>query len=484
MSTLSKRCCAAVAFLALLAVPVGAQETPRAASLEQKLLQAVPNLIGYLQGKGFKNVGVLKFQVQKDGVLSDNVGPLNLAIAKRLEVALALANDNDEQTQIGLIKDANTVAATIKGASHLTAEGRQKLFSKRYPLAWGNEEVEPDAFLTGIAVLDPGLETMKLHVIVFGKDEASRKTVQHLDVAVDPSLLVESGSSFLLRGGADDGGLSLVPEKGKAIPKAVKDAVAAVQKDAQKALTPDEQTPVKLSIFYSAPAPPPADDLSAGRRSSGAGSKDNKTKFTPVPLEFKDGRALVPEPAEGQGIVLRLERDKSDRRYGVVVRVNGENTLFGERLAPVDCTKWVLEKGQQAFTIRGIRTETELRRFTVSSIEESKANEVNYGPDVGTISLVVFRESAGGVAPPDLPEDEQTLQRAVLPEERPRDAVALKKALREAAVAKKAPPERRGVGEPEKNGVAAPPLERVDFIPDPVPVQSVTITYYRPQTAK
>jgi hypothetical protein len=470
MSTLSKRCCAAVMFLAFLATPVWAQEPPRAASLEQSLLQAMPDVIGYLQKKGFKNVGVLKFQVQKDGVLSDNVGPLNLAIARRLEVALALANDDDEQTQIGLLKDANAVAAGIQGASHLTAEGRRKLFSKRYPLAWGGEEVQADAFLTGIAVLDPGLEKMKLHVIVFGKDEDSRKTIQHLDVAVDPSLLVDSGSSFLLRGGADDGNLALVPDKGKTIPQALKDAVTAVKKDARKALTPDAQTPVRLSIFYSAPPPP--------------GVKETRPKFTPVPLEFKDGRALVPEPAEGQGIVLRLERDKSGRRYGVVVRVNGENTLFGERLAPVDCTKWVLEKDQPVFTIRGIRTETELRRFKVSSVAASKANEVNYGPDVGTISLVVFRESAAGAVPPELPEDERAVQRGVLPADRPRDAAALKKALREGTAAKKGPPPQRGLGEAEKNGSSAPPLERVDFVADPIPIQSVTITYYRPQPVK
>jgi hypothetical protein len=226
---------------------------------------------------------------------------------------------------------------------------------------------------------------------------------------------------------------------------------------------------VKLSIFYSAPQPP--------------GSKDSKAKFISVPLEFQDGRALVPEPAEGQGIVLRLERDKTDVRYGVVVQVNGENTLFGERLAPLDCTKWILEKGQAPFTIRGIRTETTLRRFKVSSVDVSKSNELNYGPDVGTISLVVFRESAGGVAPLDLPEEELAVQRTALPADRPKDAAELKKLLKGVGAEKKDPP-LRGLGEAEKDGVSAPALERIDFIPDPIPIQSVTITYYRPQATK
>jgi hypothetical protein len=449
-----------------LAAGVRGQDESAPGTLEKELVKVAPKLIGYLQGKGFKNVGVLKFQVQKDGVLSDNVGPLNLAIAKRLEVALALANDDDEQTQIGLIKDANTVAATIKGASHLTPEGRRKLFGKRYPLAWGDEEVEPDAFLTGIAVLDPGLEKMKLHVIIFGKDEDSRKTVQHLDVAVDPSLLVESGSSFLLRGGGDDGlPPKIVPEKGKAIPKEVKEAVAVAKQDAKKALAPEKgkTLPVTVDIGYGAPPPP--------------GTKE-KAKFVRVDLDFKDNRAVIPEPAEGQDVVLVVRRDNSKARYGVVVMVNGENTLFRERLTPLDCTKWVLEPGQKPFVVRGFRTETNLLPFKVSSVASSKTNEVNYGPDVGTISVVVFRESGGGEPPANLPADEEAVVRGLLPSGPVKDAAALKESLRKGAgdAAQKKKLALRGLIESQE-GVTARELERAEFIPDPIPIQSLIITY-------
>jgi hypothetical protein len=461
-------------WLALLALVVAmtagvrAEDAPAPATLEKELVKVAPKLIGYIQGKGFRNVGVLKFRVHKDGVVSDNVGPLNLAIARRLEVALALANDDDEQTQIGLIKDANGVAAGIKGASHLTAERRQKLFGKRYPLAWGDEEVEPDAFLTGVAELDPGLEKMKLHIIIFGRDEASHKTIQHLDVAVDPSLLVESGSSFLLRGGADGGPPKIVPEKGKSIPKEVKDAVAIAKQDAKKALAPEQgkPLPVTVEIGYGAPPPP--------------GSKE-KGKFVRVDLDFKDNRAVIPEPAEGQDVVLLIHRDNSKLRYGVVVMVNGENTLFKERLTPLDCTKWVLEPGQKPFAIRGFRTETSLLPFKVSSVTESKANEVNYGPDVGTISVVVYRESGGGEPPANLPADEEAVVRGLLPAGKIKDATALKEALRKGATdaAQKKKLALRGGGGliESKEGVPASELERAEFIPDPIPIQSLIITY-------
>jgi hypothetical protein len=452
--------------LALTAAAVRAQDEPAPGTLEQELVKVAPKLIGYLQGKGFKNVGVLKFQVQKDGVLSDNVGPLNLAIARRLEVALALANDNDEQTQIGLLKDANAVAAGIQGASHLTAEGRRKLFSKRYPLAWGDEEVEADAFLTGIAVLDPGLDKMKLHVIVFGKDEDSRKSIQHLDVAVDPSLLVETGSSFLLRGAADDGlPPKIVPEKGKTLPKEVKEAVTAAKQDAKKALAPEKgkTLPVTVDIGYGSPPPP--------------GTKE-KGKFLRVNLDFKDDRAVIPEPAEGQEVVLVVRRDNSKARYGVVVMVNGENTLFKERIKPLDCTKWVLEPGQKPFVIRGFRTETSLLPFKVSSVAASKANEVNYGPDVGTISVVVFRESGGGEPPANLPPDEEAVVRGLLPAGPVKDAAALKEALRKGAgdAAQKKKLALRGLIESQE-AATAKELERAEFIPDPIPIQSLVISY-------
>src|SRR5262249_48446573 len=100
-------------------------------SLELALVKQAPQLVRALRDKGYRRVGVLKFLVTKDGSrFSDNVGTLNLTLAQRLEVALVLANGPKET--LGILRDASAVAATVKGANHLTRDGRLKLFNAEY----------------------------------------------------------------------------------------------------------------------------------------------------------------------------------------------------------------------------------------------------------------------------------------------------------------------------------------------------------------
>ena len=86
-----------------------------------------------------KTVGVLKFLGAKDGGnLSDNLGTVNTLLARRLEVALVLAND--PRNPIGIIDDASAVAARTPGANHRTPDGRKALFGAKYKLAWGDPQ--------------------------------------------------------------------------------------------------------------------------------------------------------------------------------------------------------------------------------------------------------------------------------------------------------------------------------------------------------
>jgi hypothetical protein len=64
--------------------------------------------------------------------------------ARRLELALILANN--PRTPAGILGSASDIARTIDGGSHLSKEGRAKLFSGRYPVAWGKDKVQPHAF--------------------------------------------------------------------------------------------------------------------------------------------------------------------------------------------------------------------------------------------------------------------------------------------------------------------------------------------------
>src|ERR1700674_1608621 len=148
-----------VAALALMLAGIVGPAPVRADTLEAALLKQAPRVTAYLKDHGYRNVGVLKFRVKKgDAPASDHVGPLNLNLAGRLEIALVLANDNE--VPLGIIRDADGVAATLPGANHLTRPGRQALFRGRYPLAWGEQQVAPDAFLTGVAVVTPDLKQL------------------------------------------------------------------------------------------------------------------------------------------------------------------------------------------------------------------------------------------------------------------------------------------------------------------------------------
>src|SRR5262245_21398421 len=74
------------------------------ATLDRQLLTQSKAIVKALRDKGCRNVGVLKFQVQKGKQpASDNVGTLNMSTAGRLEMALMLANPNAESDQIGIV---------------------------------------------------------------------------------------------------------------------------------------------------------------------------------------------------------------------------------------------------------------------------------------------------------------------------------------------------------------------------------------------
>ena len=116
--------------------------------LEKQLLKNSKPILEAVRAKGYRNVGVIKFRIKSgDGPATDRLGTMNLRLAEKLELALILANKLSDP--IGIIRNANATAAKIPDASHLTPEGRAKLFSKDYPLAWGKTRVVPDAFLTG-----------------------------------------------------------------------------------------------------------------------------------------------------------------------------------------------------------------------------------------------------------------------------------------------------------------------------------------------
>ncbi len=413
--------------------PVAPAEAP---SLERGLVGQAPALIKHFQARGHKNVGVLKFLIAREGGkgFSDNAGTLNLLMARRLEVALVLANDN--RNPVGIIRNASAVAARTRGANHLNLAGRRKLFEPDYPLAWGRSEVKADAFVTGTAHISDDLRKLTVSLFVFDKGKNRLEQVGgDFDVRSDARKLVEMNESFILRGLFDEG-------------KAVLTAAAVRDRKAKHPLAGDE-LPVRLTVLY-----------------------DN----VPVKVEHRDGRAFVPEPKEGQEVAFRLGRDGSKERYGVVLKVNGENTILRQREPDLHCGRWVLDPGARPFAIRGFQLDTKTaKEFRVASLSESKAREVNYGPDVGTITMTVFRELKKEEVFDPLKARAERREQAVGQARLPH-----KGSYRElkAALLSEANDEPRGlIVEGEK---VASKVQVVKFRPDPTPVMSVTIVYYKP----
>jgi hypothetical protein len=443
--------------LVLLAVLAPGADPSEPQPLERELLRAAKDVIKHCEDKGYKNIGVLKFQITKDGkTLSDNVGTLNVFLARRLEVALVLSNN--PRKPIGIIDNATAVAHRTKGANHLSKEGRLKLFEPVYPLPWGKTEVKPDAFITGVAEISKDLKTLQIQFLTFDRtDNKLLPLLSVLRVANQPEQLVEMGESFNTRGLFDEG--KLEPARKEAVLRAAAELKNQAREGGKAPPNParDSRAPVALEVRYNGRA---------------------------IPIDVKDGKAFVPEPREGQKIELVLQRDNSHERFGVVLKVNGENTIAKQRLPDLQCRRWILDPGRGPMTIDGYQINDKQKEvFRVLSTHESKSREMDYGADVGTITLSVFRELQGKKKPPDPSEEAKeaqvvykgTLETKPQPGEpaKPDNLGALTARLLEEANLS------RGLiaeGPTKPGGVTV-----VKFDPDPLPVMSLTITYYHPQ---
>jgi hypothetical protein len=463
-------------------------------TLDQALRRQADGVVKYLRSKGYHYVGVLKFRAQKGSdERTDNAGPINLAMADRLEVALLLA-DPDERLGIIHAASATLRKADNFRANHLTVDGRKSCFDTWFNLPYGNgAPVKADAFVTGLVTLSVDRRTTKVCLLAFDRTGEMVKLGKSFTVATDPRTLIEAGDSFLISKGAFDGGtISTAGSKANSVQLARADAgeVAAEKKTFP---LPDASAPVELRVQY--------DGV--------------EQKYT-----VRDGQAFVPEPRAGQQVAFGL-RNNTKQKVGVVLMINGESTLFREKGDPVQCRKWVLEPGK-AYLIPEYQLDAKRGApFKVQPPEISASNEVNYGPNVGTFTLVVFggktaskvpppaRQDAvaGGALPGDLPQDpgpapgggglttakpsprgaEDEAREVELVGKgiatlstRPGSLAVLKQQLL-SRLAKDArdPLKGKGMIEPGQEQHDSP-VEVDPFEADPTPLASTTIRYYKP----
>ncbi|MCA9051880.1 MAG: hypothetical protein KDA89_24245 [Planctomycetaceae bacterium] len=432
----------------------------RADSPGRELQKHVPQIIQYLNERSLKNVGVLKFRVKKDGdKTSDHVGPLNSLLADRLEVGLILANPFDSARQLNIIRNAGAQAAKIEGAGHLNAEGRARFFGPQFDAAWGNKKLLADAFLTGVVQVHPDNKTITVGILCFDRTGSDlEKACDVFEATLDAASLSEIGESFVLRGAFDGGKTQLTGiQKQEAVQQEVLQQAAAVRNQLTSFPLKDDAAPVRLEITY-----------------------DGK----PVPIETREGRAFIAEPRQNQKVELAIVRTNAAKgSLGIVVKVNGENTLYRQTTPDLICSKWILSDEHQRTVIRGYQAAdgNTAEEFRVLSDSESAERSVDYGRHVGQIQMTVFKQEdpdADDLPPALADEDEEDLVamlRGTQPSARPQNLSALKHQLRTA-----------GRDETSTRGLivqgqqTTSEIKAVRFAPDPTPVMSVTITYYKP----
>ena len=334
--------------------------------------------VEFIDEHGYRNVGVLKFRVQKAGQdVSDRVGTLNTDLATQLETALAIYRRN--KMTFGVIADASGTAAGIDGASHLSPGGRNRLFSGSYRLAWGTPPatVAADAFLVGVASVAADLQSMEIAIGAIDTKSDDMHKVASARCLVSPAQLVGMGESFRTRAVMSPDVVAVTPNtdsSAKSRPTVPQNLIHQASTSAANVLSQQEpfpldavDAPINVSVTYDG---------------------------TAVPIEVRGGKAFLREPREGQKVAIRVEKKRRDgQRIGVVVKVNGENTTKRQTDPDLYCWKWILSDATPAVTVRGYHIDQEqVQPFKVLSSADSSKREIDYGKDVGTITVTVFAD--------------------------------------------------------------------------------------------
>lgn len=430
---------------------------------ERALIQEAPKILEKLREAQVHVVGVLKFSVRKgNSDFSSSVGTINQRLADKLELALVMANPakaDGPVSQIAIIRNASSIAASIPNANHAKPEGQAGLFSRKYPLAWqveGQDELVPDGFVCGVAALSEDLSSMQVELSLLKVGTDGLASIGSISVATDIDDLLESGESFTTRGIFDRGQLVTSKDIGRVRNEALKSHDASSAKTIKPLMSEhplaSSRAPLRLEVRY-----------------------NNRIQS----IKMKDGMASIPEPAFGEKISFVVRRTDSldQTRYGVVLRVNGENTLYRETLPDVRAALWIMEPKMKEFGVTGYQLDDGKKsEFKVLSNESSRQRAIDYGHDVGLISMTVFEAAK---EPALTPIDEAEVDLAIvskgkLPAKAPSDRGQLAKSLTDQLVAQV----NRGLivdGAQTDSKITKTTFDRFA-----TPVMAVSIRYYKP----
>jgi hypothetical protein len=369
-----------------------------AGTLDVALLEQSADVLEFIMDKGWKNVGVLPFKVQRGSRASSfSGGPLSHNITRRIENALILSMESNEKKAIGVIRDATGTANQAKVGPFLTNKTSfANLFKTEYPLAWGDRKVTPDGFLIG-EVINKGADRGTTRVIIRAFDQKSWDAgkvkgyrVAEFEVRTDRMLAADLGYNFdLNRSLVLKRSATWTPQRRD---QAIRDEITG-EDEKDESLQPDkggsqQHTPLNIAgfgfeLFYNGEQQP----LTPSAKGQGAKSPEY---FAP------------PAPPGGRVNMILTRLTDEERKMGVVIMVNGKSTWKEEDGDALQCHRWIYAPSRV-----GVRDDfagfyydvggRNLRRFRVLSAEDSEQAALELGGKAGWIEVFVFasREEGG-----------------------------------------------------------------------------------------
>jgi hypothetical protein len=351
--------------------------TSRANTLDSELLRQMPRVIKYLQEKGYRNVGVLTFRLRREGFEPSFQGALiNNNMTERLENAMVLARDSEKPVQV--ISQARRTAATkLVGASYRTPGDRKRLFDLSYELAVreGARFVSADAFLTGEVATGRDLAMATVTLDCFDRMHPEKYThVLSFNVATDRDLLADMGQGFSLQRRGTRFARD-IPSETDLLGAERDNGEGWKSQTTRPVSATSTALPVQLSICY-----------------------DNQPQDLTQELAGPNNWT-VKGPLPAQNVVFNL-RNTTDRKVGVVLLVNGYNTLYSEYgLEPIQWSRWILEPGKE-YRVKGFYKK-DRKTFTPiqgTAAHNSRVSTNDFADTTGLIHMHVFTEGEGVAA--------------------------------------------------------------------------------------
>jgi len=442
-------------------------------NLDLGLVKKAPEILKFLKDKGYKNVGVLHFQLQKGrGKATYTAGPINSNMASRLENALLM--EIDPNNPVGIIRDASAVAAAKAPNKHWSESDpkqRAALFEYSYPLAWGNETVKADAFLLGRVKLSEDNRTTTVLIACFDHKAEKEHEVCTIEAKTDRSILAAAGQSYVLS-------RSLVRKRsaeakdGDSLDQLMNNDAAdsAKNRDDKKGSGLANEY-LDFEVYYDDEPQPVTGDPGEG------------------------GELRINPPRTGQTVMFRV-RNKTPDDIGVVAYVNGKSTLEYMTDSADRCRRWVLPADGPSYWIRGYVDENDvLTPFRiVGPNDDLVKNEL--ADKLGLIEVVVFLKNVG---PP--PKEEMLVsrhlnlrklsphyQKKVGATKKPKTA-AEARSLAFKSTGLKVPVKSRSIGDGEAGYIVPDPelreplqIQQLEF-PNPSPVAAPIVIRYNDRLA-